>query len=105
MNSSIFGPKMPHSRSAISRELLFWMGIISILAAIGCVVADLILQYDPQGNYSLTTPAPLTIALWRVLVGSFLGVFCIPLEIAGYWVVCTVLTETVELLFGPCLPH
>ena len=69
------------------------------LAAIGCVIADLILQYDPQGNYSLTTPAPLTIALWRVLTGSFLGVFCIPLAIAGYWVVCTVLSETAPRLF------
>jgi Zn-dependent protease with chaperone function len=88
MNSSIFGAKMRQSQSTVSRQLLLCMSIISILAAIGCVAADLILQYDPQGNYSFTTPAPLTIALWRILVGSFLGVFCIPLEIAGYWVVC-----------------
>jgi hypothetical protein len=33
-------------------------------------VADLLLEYDPQGNYS--TIALLTIALWRVFVGHFL---------------------------------
>ncbi len=83
----------------VTRKRLLWMGFFSILAALGGVVADLILQYDPQGNYSLTTPAPLTIALWRVLVGSLLGVFCIPLVITGYWVVCTVLRETAPRLF------
>jgi len=99
MNSSISELKIVQPSSIGRRKLLLWIGIISILAAIGCVIADLILQYDPQGNYSLTTPAPLTIALWRVLTGSFLGVFCIPLEITGYWVVCTVLSETAPRLF------
>ena len=99
MNSSIPELKAVQQPVIVSRKLLLWMGIISIFAAVGCVAADLILQYDPQGNYSLTTPAPLTIALWRVFVGSFLGVFCIPLEIAGYWVVCTVLTKTAPRLF------
>src|SRR5207249_9876233 len=70
------------------------MSIISILAATCGVIADLILTYDPQGNYSPTTPAPLTIALWRVLLGRFLGVFFISFELAGYWVVCTVLSGT-----------
>jgi hypothetical protein len=99
MDSSISGLNTVQSPMIVSRKLLLWMGIISIFAGVGCVAADLILQYDPQGNYSLTTPAPLTIALWRVFVGSFLGVFCIPLEIAGYWVVCTVLTKTAPRLF------
>jgi hypothetical protein len=83
----------------VTRKRFLWMGVFSILAAIGAVVADLILQYDPQGNYSPTTPAPLTIAFWRVFVGSLLGVFCIPLTITGYWVVCTVLRETAPRLF------
>ena len=99
MDSSISGLKAVLQPVLVSRKLLLWMGIISIFAAVGCVAADLILEYDPQGNYSLTTPAPLTIALWRVFVGSFLGVFCIPLEIAGYWVVCTVLTKIAPRLF------
>ena len=99
MDSSIPELKAVQQPVIVSRKLLLWMGIISIFAAVGCVAADLILQYDPQGNYSLTTPAPLTIALWRVFVGSFLGVFCIPLEIAGYWVVCTLLTATSPRLF------
>lgn len=99
MNSSITGLKMLLPQSIVPRKLLLWIGIISILVATGAVVADLILTYDPQGTYSFTTPATLTIALWRVLAGSFLGVFCIPLEITGYWVVCTILRETAPRLF------
>jgi hypothetical protein len=90
---------MMRSQPIASHKILLWMGIISIFAAIGCVAADLILQYNPQGNYNLTTPAPLTIALWRVFAGSFLGIFCIPLEIAGYWVVCTILAANSPRLF------
>lgn len=97
MNSSISGLKWFLPLSIVPSKLLHWMGIISILASIGAVVADLLLQYDPQGNYS--TIAPLTIALWRVLAGHFLGVFSIPLEITGYWVVCAVLAETAPRLF------
>ena len=99
MNSSISERKLTRSPSLVTRQRFLWMGIFSILASSGGVVADLILQYDPQGNYSLTTPAPLTIALWRVFVGSLLGVFCIPLAITGYWVVCTVLREAAPRLF------
>jgi hypothetical protein len=97
--SSIAGLKLVQPQSIITRKLLLWMSIISIVAATCNVIADLILTYDPQGNYSQTTPAPLTIELWRVLVGSFLGVFCIPFELAGYWVVCTVLSATAPRLF------
>src|SRR5438067_8887368 len=99
MNSSIAGLKLVQPQSIITRKLLLWMSVISILAATCGVIADLILTYDPQGNYSPTTPAPLTIALWRVLLGSFLGVVCIPFELAGYWVVCTVLSATAPRLF------
>jgi hypothetical protein len=100
MSSSIREPKLTEPQSLLTRKHILWIGILSILASAGAVVADLILQYDPQGNYSLTTPAPLTIALWRVYVGSFLGVFCIPLVITGYWVVCTILRETAPRFFG-----
>ena len=67
MNSSISELKMVQPSSIGTRKLLLWIGIISILAAIGCVIADLILQYDPQGNYSSTTPAPLQRAPCRLL--------------------------------------
>lgn len=100
MSSSISEPKLTERQSLLTRQHILWMGILSILASAGAVVADLILQYDPRGNYSLTTPAPLTIALWRVYAGSFLGVFCIPLVITGYWVVCTILRETAPRFFG-----
>jgi hypothetical protein len=100
MNSGIASLSLTTPPSAVTRKRLRWMGIFSILAALGGVVADLILQYDPQGNYSLTTPAPLTIDSWRIFVGSFLGVICIPLAIAGYWVVCTVLRKISPRLFS-----
>jgi len=100
MNSSIASLALTQPPSTVTSKRLLWMGFFSSLAALGGVVADLILQYDPQGNYSLTTPAPLSIAVWRVFVGSFLGVLCIPLAITGYWVVCTVLKETAPRLFG-----
>src|SRR5260370_40586326 len=71
MNSSISGLKLVQPPSIVPPKLLHWMGIISILGAIGAVVADLLLQYDPQGNYS--TIAPLTIALWRAFSRPFFG--------------------------------
>src|SRR5258708_8939418 len=101
MDSSIFEQKIIQPQSIVTDKRVLWMGILSIVAAIGCVAADLILQYDPQGNYSLMTPAPINIAPWRVYVGTYLGVFCIPLEIAGYWVVCTILSETMPRIFKP----
>jgi hypothetical protein len=54
---------------------------------------------NPHANYGLTTSAPLKIAFWRVFASGLLGVLCIPLAITGYWVVCTVLRETVPRLF------
>lgn len=99
MDSSIASSKGVPFSATVSRKLLLWVGIMSIFISMGCVAADIILEYDPQGNYSLTTPAPVTIELWRIFVGGFLGVLCIPLEIAGYWVVCTILTQVAPRLF------
>ena len=62
MSSSISELKLTGPQSIVTRKRLLWMGIFSILAALGDVVADLILQYDPQGNYSLTTPTAKYIA-------------------------------------------
>jgi hypothetical protein len=97
--SSISEQKLTGPESMSTRKRFLWMGVFSIMASACAVLSDLILQYDPQGNYSLSTPAPLTIALWRVYVGSFLGVFCIPLVITGYLVVCTVLKGTAPRFF------
>jgi hypothetical protein len=99
MSSSISALKLVQPLLIVTRKRLLWLGVISILAATGDVVADLLLTYNPQGNYDLLTPAPLTIELWQVVVGSFLGVFCIPLTIVGYWIVCVVLREVVPRLF------
>jgi hypothetical protein len=99
MDSGVSGAKTVPFAATISRKALLWMGLFSVIVTVGCVSADIILEYDPQGNYSLTTPAPVTIELWRVFVGGFLGVFCIPLEVVGYWVVCTILAKAAPRLF------
>jgi hypothetical protein len=92
-SSSIQGI-FPRSPSA---KILRLAGLISIFAATGNVVADLILQYTPQGPTG--NIAFLAIASWRVFTGLFLGVFTIPLEIVGYWLVCTLMLEHSPRLF------
>src|SRR5260370_5455031 len=78
-------------------QFLRWAGLISILVAICNVVDDLSLQYRPQGYEG--AGAFLGIAPWRVFTGHFLGVFTLPLEIIGYWLVCTLFLNQAPLLF------
>ena len=93
-SSSATQGMLPRSRSP---QLLRLAGLISILAASGNVVADLVLQYKPQGPDG--NIAFLGIAAWRVFTGYFLGVFILPLEIVGYWLVCTLMLEYSPRLF------
>jgi hypothetical protein len=72
-------------------QFLRWAGLISILVAICNVVDDLSLQYRPQGYEG--AGAFLGIAPWGVFTGHFLGVFTLPLEIIGYWLVCTLMLK------------
>lgn len=82
---------------AHSPRLLRIAGLVSILATIGQVVADLVLQYSSQGYDS--NVAFLGIAPWRVFTGHFLGVFVLPLQIVGYWLVCTLMLERSPRIF------
>lgn len=85
---------LPHLRSD---QVLRWAGLISILVAICNVTDDLLLQYHPQGYEG--AEAFLGIAPWRVFTGHFLGVFTLPLEIIGYWLVCTLMLQQAPRLF------
>lgn len=78
-------------------HLLRWVGLISILVAICNVTDDLLLQYQPRGYEG--AEAFLGIAPWRVFTGHFLGVLTLPLEIIGYWLVCTLMLEQAPRLF------
>src|SRR5262249_41874684 len=55
------------------------------------------LQYNPQGYGG--NMAFLGIAPWRVFTGHFLGVFILPLNIVGYWLICTLMLEQSPRLF------
>lgn len=75
---------------------LRWAGLISMLVATCNVMDDLILQYHPQGYDG--TLALLGIAPWRVFTGHFLGVLTLPLEIIGYWFICTLMLKQIPRL-------
>jgi hypothetical protein len=72
------------SATQTQRRALRITGIIGILAAISATVADIALQYSPGGQYA-TNLNVLTIPLWSILLGYYLGIFAIPLLAVGYW--------------------
>src|SRR5260370_2379137 len=78
-------------------QFLRWAGLISILVAICNVVDDLSLQYRPQGYEGAR--AFLRIAPLRAFTWHFLGVFTLPREFIGYWLVCTLMLKQATLLF------
>ena len=100
-SSPIWSPQSPETQGMLphahSAQLLRLAGLISILAATGNVVADLVLQYKPEGSDG--NIAFIGIAAWRIFTGHFLGIFCLPLEIVGYWLVCTLMLEQGLRLF------
>lgn len=72
-----------------SRRTLVLVSGLAALAGVAAMVADLALQYTSQQS-ALFSPAYLYyvgIPEWRLLLGHFLGIAAIALEIAGFWVV------------------
>ncbi|HZF10901.1 MAG TPA: DUF6796 family protein [Thermoanaerobaculia bacterium] len=61
-----------------------WIGIVGALAT---AVSDLALQYTPEASHLASRDYLylLDVAPGRLLLGHFLGVFGILLEIAGFW--------------------
>ena len=73
--------------NSLKKEVLI-AGAIGIVAAFLGTVADYLLLYNPEGgylaqDYSWMIPLPLG----RVTAGHLLGVFVIPLDAVGVWVV------------------
>jgi hypothetical protein len=65
------------------RKQIRWAGLIGSVVALAGICADIALQYSPAG-YSADFGAAHT-ALWRLLLGHYLGIFAIPLMTIGYW--------------------
>ncbi|HEV7506020.1 MAG TPA: DUF6796 family protein [Thermoanaerobaculia bacterium] len=64
-----------------------WVGIVAIVAAAVAVYADLMLQYTPQAAHlgSRDYLYLLDVSARRLLIGHFVGVVAVLLEIAGFW--------------------
>ena len=70
-----------------SSRTIRWAGIISILAALLAIVADLALQYTSNTEHLLSKQSLylLDVSPGRMLVGHYLGVIAILLETIGLW--------------------
>lgn len=67
---------------------LHWFGIIGILAALLGGLGDLLMLYNPEGGYETQDYMFLMpISTWRVVVGYYLGVIFIPLQLIGFGLV------------------
>jgi uncharacterized protein DUF6796 len=75
-------PASPSSSATIR-----WAGMISILAALLGVVADLALQYTSNAEHLLSKQSLylLDVPPDRMLVGHYLGVVAILIETVGFW--------------------
>ena len=60
-------------------------GIVSIIAALLCTVADLFLLGLPISGKEITLEAMAMIPHWRLVVGSTLGIVVIPFWLLGLW--------------------
>lgn len=91
--------QLPHSTSASMR----WAGIISILAALLAILADLALQYTSNTEHLMSKQALylLDVPPNRLLVGHYLGVIAILLETFGFWQIYRALQPAGE---GHALP-
>jgi hypothetical protein len=74
------------TRSSVSTTIR-WAGIIAIFAALLGVIADLALQYTTNTAHLLSDQSLylLDVPPSRLLVGHYLGVVAIFMEIAGFW--------------------
>jgi uncharacterized protein DUF6796 len=72
-----------------SRRTLLLVSALATLAGLAAIVADLALEYTSQQSalFSPTYQYLSDISEWRLLLGHFLGIAAITLEISGFWVV------------------
>lgn len=78
--------------------------IIALIASLVGALADVLLLYNPAGGYETGDYHFLMdIPETRLLVGSYLGVFFIPLEILGLWHVYRALEPAGKKLVYPMI--
>jgi hypothetical protein len=78
-------------------------GLVAIGAALACAVGDLALQYTPNSR-DLFAPDYRELASipeWRLLLGHYLGVVALPLQLAGMWLMYQALLPAGQHLAGP----
>lgn len=78
------GLKMDIKRS--KANIVLSLGLVGIAAVLITIVSDLILLGRPDSGFSffqLGTETMTEMAQWRIVAGTFLGVFVLPLQLAG----------------------
>ena len=65
-------------------ELLRLAGIVGIVTGIAMSLADISLLYSPAGGYE-SDAVLLTIPMWRLLLGHYLGVLMLPFYLIAIW--------------------
>ncbi len=75
--------------ASAGRRTLLLVSALATLAGVAAIIADLALEYTPQQSalFSPTYQYLADIPEWRLLLGHFLGIAAITLEISGFWVV------------------
>ena len=65
---------------------VFWLGLIGIVSVLVTIISDFILIGKPNSAYGfllLGTESMWDIPMWRIAVGTFVGVFVLPFQVLG----------------------
>lgn len=66
--------------------------LLSFFSALLAAVADVLLLFHPQADYLAGDYVfLLDIPVRRMMLGHYMGIFAIPFELPGIWVICTAL--------------
>src|SRR5215831_17248430 len=90
MTSPLSTSSAPATAPALaSRRTLLLVSALATLAGLAAIVADLALEYTSQQSalFSPSYQYLVDIPQWRLLLGHFLGIAAITMEISGFWVV------------------
>jgi hypothetical protein len=71
-------------RSTGTLTLLRLAGIVGIITGIATSIADISLLYSPAGGYE-SDAVLLTIPMWRLVLGHYLGVTMLPFYLIAVW--------------------
>lgn len=66
--------------------------LLSFFSALLAAAADVLLLFHPQADYLAGDYVfLLDIPIKRMMIGHYMGIFAIPFELPGIWVICTTL--------------